>query len=97
MAEKFKVTVTYTDDKKNEFDQTLLAAIICMIISFMIFMVFYIIRQHDLHTIVNFTPNYMYALMDSVARFKMGLMISQIFAVISGVCYLSYLLDKNSK
>jgi len=96
-VQKIKVKIVYEDDAKNEFDSTLLFSIICMVISAMLFFVFYIIRQHDLQTIVSISPNYMYLLMDSVARFKNGLIISQIFAFLSGVGYLFYLIDKHSK
>lgn len=97
MVQKIKVTVVYEGDEKNNLDPNLLFAIGCMVISAMIFLVVFIIREHELQTIVNISPNYMYSMMDSVARFKMGLFISQIFAGLSGIGFVSYLIDKNSK
>lgn len=97
MVQKIKVTVVYEGEEKSGLAPNLLFAISCMAISAMVFLVVCIIRQHDLQTIVNISPSYMYDLMDSVARFKMGLFISQIFAGLSGISFVSYLINQHSE
>lgn len=95
MTDKIKVTITYDCGTLQR--ETLLFANVCLGISIVVFMVFLLIRHHDFNSFIPGTTSYLYHSMDSVARFKIGLIIHKIFIALAGIGYLSYFLQKFQK
>jgi hypothetical protein len=95
MTDKIKVTITYEHATLQK--ETLLFANICLGISIVVFMVFLLIRHHDMNSFIPGTSSYLYHSMDSVARFKIGLLIHKIFVALAGIGYLSYFIQKFQK
>jgi hypothetical protein len=95
MTDKIKVTITYEYETLQK--ETLLFANICLGISIVVFMVFFLIRHHDMNSFIPGNSSYLYHSMDSVARFKVGLLIHKIFVALAGIGYLSYFIQKFQK
>lgn len=95
MTNKIKVTVTYEFETLQK--ETLLFANICLGISIVVFMIFLLIRHHDMNSFIPGTSSYLYHSMDSVAHFKIGLFIHKVFVALAGIGYLSYFIQKFQK
>lgn len=95
MTDKIKVTITYEHDELQK--QTLLFANICLGVSIFVLMIFLLIRYHDLNSFTPGSSSYLYHSMESVSRFKIGLLIHKVFVAFAGLGYLAYFLQKIQK
>lgn len=95
MTNKIKVTVTYEFETLQK--ETLLFANICLGISIVVFMVALLIRYHDLNSFTPGGTSYLYHSMESVSRFKIGLVVHKIFVALAGIGYFSYFIQKFQK
>lgn len=95
MTNKIKVTVTYEFETLQK--ETLLFANICLGISIFVFLVALLIRYHDLNTFTPGSTSYLYHSMESVSRFKIGLLIHKVFVALAGLGYLAYFMQRFQK
>lgn len=78
----------------SSIDGTLILANICLGLTFIIFFIFFVVRQHDLGVSPYDMGDSHLFRMNSIAMFELGILISKTFFIVSGIAYFSYFLQK---
>jgi hypothetical protein len=78
----------------SSIEGTLILGNVCFGLCFVIFFIFFLIRQHDLGVSPYDMGDSHLFRMNSIAMFELGILISKAFFIISGLSYASYFIQK---
>jgi len=81
----------------SSIEGTLILGNVCFGLCFVIFFIFFLIRQHDLGVSPYDMGDSHLFRMNSIAMFELGILISKAFFIISGLSYASYFIQKMAK
>lgn len=78
----------------SSIEGTLILGNLCFGLCFIIFFIFFLVRQHDLGVSPYDMGDSHLFRMNSIAMFEVGILISKAFFIISGISYVSYFIQK---
>jgi hypothetical protein len=78
----------------SSIEGTLILGNVCFGLCFVIFLIFFLVRQHDLGVSPYDMGDSHLFRMNSIAMFELGILISKTFFIVSGIAYVSYFLQK---